>query len=171
MKDNIKELEYQQKQELLLRIVETWNLSEHPELRGFRCANCQDYMSEGANHHWLKAGNYITPVHFCQNCEPQFQSGAMMISKPRVEVDREKFGLEFSPELQEKFKSIVMSWKTTADPGFKPFACDDCHSELSKNDDGFPQGWHTWYNMDKTLVEFHFCEDCAHSSGVDKYKI
>lgn len=41
------------KQELLLKIVKTWSLNQNPEYRGFRCANCQEYIKK-AWYHRLK---------------------------------------------------------------------------------------------------------------------
>lgn len=57
-------------QKLLLKIVETWRPNEIPEYRGFRCANCQQYVSR-AWYHWLNSGDYRLPVHMCdERCEP-----------------------------------------------------------------------------------------------------
>jgi len=36
--------------QLLLEIVETWQPSEYPEYRGFRCANCQQYKNQAWYH-------------------------------------------------------------------------------------------------------------------------
>lgn len=60
-------------QKILLRIVKNWKISLTPEYRGFRCADCQKYISS-AWHHWLKQGGYRTPVHFCNTCEDKFKS-------------------------------------------------------------------------------------------------
>lgn len=93
-------------QNILLEIVKTWNLNEKPEYRGFRCANCQKYMDK-AWHHWLASGNYITPVHFCNKCEKDFLSSNIKITKPKIEIDRNKFGLKFSEEIKKKLEILL----------------------------------------------------------------
>lgn len=58
-------------QNLLLEIVKSWQIPQLPEYRGFRCANCQRYIFK-AWHYLLNKNEYLTPVHFCKNCQRKF---------------------------------------------------------------------------------------------------
>jgi len=58
------------KQELLTKIVKTWNINMEPEFRGFRCAQCQQYNTK-AWHHQLDSEEYLVPVHLCKNCQKE----------------------------------------------------------------------------------------------------
>lgn len=147
-------------QKILLEIVKTWNLSEKPEYRSFRCANCQKYINK-AWYHWLTSGNYITPVHFCDKCEKDFLYSKIIINKPEINIDRNKFGLKFSEEINKKIRKIVKNWNTNQHE-YKAFTCDDCEKEMIK-------AYHVWFNMDKTLVEVHFCKECGDKLKIDKY--
>jgi hypothetical protein len=148
-------------QELLLRIVKTWNLNEKPEYRGFRCANCQEYMNK-AWYHWLTEGGYRAPVHFCESCESDYESSKMVIAKPEVAVDMKRFGMKFPEELERLFRELQSKWDTDADPVYKTFTCDKCDKDMQK-------AYHVWFNMDNTLlVEEHFCKECGDELGLDK---
>lgn len=140
-------------QEILLRIVKTWDLSEKPEYRGFRCASCQSYMHK-AWHHWLTGEGYRTPVHFCNKCESDYRSSGIRVTKPGIDVDRNEFGLRFPGIIEAKLIEIVGKWDTDAGPVYKTFTCDDCGINMHK-------AYHVWFNMDKTLVEVHFCKKCG----------
>lgn len=54
--------------EKLLKIVKGWQISLHPEYRGFRCAFCQKYIRK-AFHHRLDFEGFKTPVHLCPDCQ------------------------------------------------------------------------------------------------------
>ena len=139
-------------QEILLGIVKTWNLNERPEYRGFRCANCQNYMNE-AWHHWLTKGGYKSPVHFCNSCETDYESSNIII-KPPTFFDKNTFGLKFPKDVESKLIEIQKNWNTDADPIYKNFECDDCGTKML-------EAYHVWFNMDKILIEEHFCKDCG----------
>jgi hypothetical protein len=149
-------------QKVLLKIVLTWDLNENPEYRGFRCANCQKYMHK-AYYHWLTDGGYKTPVHFCKECERKFVSSNIVVTKPRTVVDRLKFGLKFPENIWQKIRKAVKSWDTKAKPKYKTFTCDDCGRKMHK-------AYHVWSNMDGTLVETHFCKECANRMGLQNLR-
>lgn len=162
-------MDKQKEQETLLAIVETWKLSEKPEYRGFRCANCQQYKNQ-AWYHWLNTEGYILPVHLCgDKCEPAFQGCQIKIdSGKKVEIDRQSFGngYRFKPETIERFKEIVSSWPEHREPELKVFYCDECGDDLDTDPtDGLRKGYHVWWKMPdgKTLTEFHFHKKCGNS--------
>lgn len=39
-----------------------------PEFRGFRCAQCQEYITKSW-HHELDSDEFLVPVHLCENCQ------------------------------------------------------------------------------------------------------
>lgn len=152
-------------QETLLKIVKTWRLSEKPEYRGFRCANCQEYKNE-AWYHWVTTGGYRLPIHLCNDtCEPAFQTRTLTIDESKMsDVNRESFGSSYaySPTAIEQFKKIVSSWPEYKKPELKTFTCDLCGQELHVDTDGIRKGYHVWWKMeDNTLAELHFHKDCA----------
>jgi hypothetical protein len=160
-------MDYLAEQKKLLEIVETWKLSETPEYRGFRCANCQGYKNE-AWYHYLNYGEYRLPVHMCNDgCENSFQSRLIQIDPTKkVTVDRNSFGntYKFSPEAEERFKEIVTSWPGEKEPELKAFSCDECKEDLDIDpNDGQRKGFHVWWKMPngQTLAELHFHKNCA----------
>lgn len=161
-----------EEQDILLQIVETWKISEVPEYRGFRCANCQQYRNE-AWYHWLNIGGYKLPIHMCDDtCEPLFQNNSIKIDDTRRQiVDRTNFGnsYTYSPEAVKRFNEIAASWPEYKKPELKAYTCDLCNKKLNiDSTDGIRKGYHVWWKMrdDKTLVELHFHKDCAASMGI-----
>ena len=161
-----------EEQELLLLIVETWRLSEKPEYRGFRCANCQQYKNE-AWYHWVNTGGYKLPIHMCDDtCEPAFKNNTIQIDQSkRQSVDREEFGksYQYKPEATKRFAEIVASWPEYKEPELKAYTCDECSKELEVDAvDGSRKGYHVWWKMDdgKTLAELHFHKECAAPLGI-----
>jgi len=150
------------KTKTLLKIVETWDINEKPEYRGFRCANCQKYMLK-AYYYWLDGGRYKTPVHFCQNCQKEFESRKIQITKPRLLVNRKTFGLDFGKDFVQMCEKIVKKWNTKAKPKYKIFICDKCGKNMYK-------AYHTWLNLNGLLVEVHFCEKCGNKLGLNKFR-
>ncbi|MBI2021394.1 hypothetical protein HYS93_00740 [Candidatus Daviesbacteria bacterium] len=162
----------EEEQKVLLKIVETWRLSEKPEYRGFRCANCQQYKNE-AWYHWVNTGGYKLPIHMCNDtCEPAFQNNSIQIDeRKRQVVNREMFGRSYiySPEATKRFREIINTWPTNKKPELKAFTCDQCDKELDiDNNDGLRKGYHVWWKMDdgKTLAELHFHKECATLLGI-----
>lgn len=158
-----------QEQELLLQIVKTWNISEWPEYRGFRCANCQEYKNE-AWYHWLNLGGYRLPIHLCADtCEIEFKAGNIKIgSSADKKFDLESFGnnYKFSQKAQETFTKIIQSWPDYKEPELKAFTCDACNKNLDVDTvDNKRKGYHVWWKMDdlKTLTEFHFHKECGNN--------
>jgi hypothetical protein len=165
-------MDLKEEQQLLLKIVETWRLSERPEYRGFRCANCQEYKNE-AWYHWVNTGGYKLPIHMCNDkCEPAFRNNTIKVDESkRQEVDREKFGMsyKYSPEAVKKFREIVASWPEYKEPELKAYTCDGCNMGLNIDEtDNARKGYHVWWKMDdgKTLAELHFHKDCASLLGI-----
>jgi len=159
-------------QDILLKIVETWRLSEKPEYRGFRCANCQQYKNE-AWYHWVNTGGYKLPIHLCNDtCEPTFQNNSIQIDENKKQsVNRKSFGntYKYTPEAINRFKEIVASWPEYKEPELKAFTCDICNLELEIDEkDGVRNGYHVWYKMEDgiTLAELHFHKDCAAQLGI-----
>lgn len=157
-------------QEILLKIVETWDISEAPEYRGFRCANCQKYKNE-AWHHWVNTGGFRLQIHLCDTCEMQLKVGEIKINKMKnAVVDHKLFGrvYKFSQKTIDEFTKIVASWPEDKDPELKAFTCDLCHEVLDIDQkDGLRKGYHVWTKMsDDILVELHFHKACSKKLGV-----
>lgn len=146
--------------EVLLRIVRTWKPNERPEYRGFRCANCQRNVRK-AWHHWLDAGGYKTPVHFCESCEKKFRAEKIEGTTPEVKIDRKKFGMRFSSSVEQRLREASAKWNTKAKPKHKTFTCDRCGRSMHK-------AWHVWFNDRGKLVEAHFCNECGRRIGIKK---
>ena len=144
------------KQECLLSIVETWNLSEKPEFRGFRCANCQEYITDKAWHYFLNTSGYLTPVHFCDGCKAKFEEGTIAATKQRIGVDRKKFRPVFTASTEIALDQISGSWDAAAEPVYKVFTCDNCGGPLLN-----AEGYHVWRNKEGTLIEYHLDRDCG----------
>ncbi len=159
----------QAEQEILLKIVETWNPSMKPEYRGFRCANCQKYKNE-AWYHWVHTGGYRLPIHMCTDtCEPQFQNGTINIDESkRKQVIREEFNPTYSEKTEKRFDEIIASWPEYKKPELKAYTCDECEQDLDIDTDVQRKGWHVWYKMpdDFTLAELHFHKSCAKKIGL-----
>ncbi len=161
-----------EEQKSLLSIVETWRISEKPEYRGFRCANCQLYKNE-AWYHWVNTGGYMLPIHMCNDtCEPSFKNNSIQIDEAkRQHVDRTAFGSSYTytNAAIKKFREIVASWPEYKEPELKAYTCDQCGLELEiDSEDGLRKGYHVWWKMDdgKTLAELHFHKDCAAPLGI-----
>lgn len=146
-------------QKTLLRIVQTWSLNPKPEYRGFRCANCQEYMKK-AWYHWLVKGGYKTLVHFCNQCENAFKLNKIKTVKPVVKVDRSKF-LKFPDNVRSKLKEAVDGWNTKSKPVYRIFSCDRCGKNMYK-------AYHIWNIQKGILVEVHFCRKCGDKTGLKK---
>jgi len=138
-------------QKVLLRIVQTWDLSPNPEYRGFRCANCQKSIRK-AWYHWLVGGGYKIPVHFCSKCEKTFILNKIKINKPIIKVEKEKF-LEFSGKIQAFLGKIVDGWSIKTKPIYKIFTCDYCSKNLYR-------AFHIWNTKKGIFVETHLCRQC-----------
>lgn len=141
------------KNKTLLRIVKSWNLSEKPEYRKFRCANCQKYVSK-AYYYWIDAGGYKTPVHFCKKCQKKFELEKIEITKPGLTVSRKTFGLDFEKKFIQICKEIIKKWNTKTKPIYKIFTCDYCGRNMYK-------AYHAWLKLNNNLVELHFCIKCG----------
>ena len=157
-------------QETLLSIVETWNISETPEYRGFRCANCQKYKNE-AWYHWVHTGNYKLPIHLClDECELLFRSNLISIDLSRRKtVDRKTFGqaYQYSSKAVTRFKEIIASWPEEKEPELKAFTCDNCEKELDIDPkDKRRKGFHVWWNNNEALTELHFHTSCGEKLGL-----
>jgi hypothetical protein len=159
-------------QDLLLQIANTWQPSEKPEYRGFRCANCQQYKNE-AWYHWLDTNGYKLPIHLCNDtCELAFQNETIRIgSSKRKSIDRALFGnnYEYSKETQNQFAKIINSWPENAVPEFKAFSCDECRNDLDIDSiDGQRKGYHVWWKMPdgQTLAELHLHKKCGNKLGI-----
>jgi hypothetical protein len=160
-------------QGLILAIVETWNPSETPKYRGFRCANCQEYRNK-AWYHWLYTGGYRMPIHMCdETCEKAFQAGLIAIDdSKRTEVNRKSFGTDtiYNINAVTKFREITASWPDYKEPELKSFTCDACDQDLDIDPiDNIRKGFHVWWKMDdgKTLSELHFHRTCASKLGIE----
>ncbi|MCL4354752.1 hypothetical protein M1349_04805 [Patescibacteria group bacterium] len=165
-------MDHQQEQEKLLEIVQTWKLSEKPEYRGFRCANCQQYKNQ-AWYHWLNFKGYKLPVHMCnEDCEKAFSSGEIKIDpNKRQDVDINSFGnsYQFLPQTLGIFNDIVSSWPEYKEPQLKNFSCDLCNNNLDIDPiDQQVKGYHVWWKMPdgKILAELHFHKNCANKLGI-----
>ncbi len=162
----------QAEQKVLLSIVETWRLSETPEYRGFRCANCQEYKNE-AWYHWVHTGGYKLPIHMCNDtCEPAFKNKSIQVDQSkREQVNREVFGntYHYTAEATKRFREIVASWPEYKEPELKSYSCDECNKDLDIDPtDGIRKGYHVWWKMDDgtTLAELHFHKTCAGLLGI-----
>lgn len=157
---------------VLLEIVLTWKISETPEYRGFRCANCQQYKNE-AWYHWVATGDYKLPIHLCNDsCETALRENTIKIDKKKKQVvNRASFGktYTYSPLATSKFREIVSSWPEYRELELKVFTCDLCEKDLEIDTDGVRKGYHVWWKMDdeKTLAELHFHKICASSLGIN----
>lgn len=150
------------KQQALLKIVQTWNLSKDPEYRRFRCANCQTHMLGAVFHHLLNLGGFICPVHLCRNCQAQFNTGVIASQNPPAKIDRPIFNF-----LPENVAGIVESWNKEQDgPILKEISCDYCNKPLEKDNEGYPEGFHIWWKNNDNLVEVHFDKSCAEKFGI-----
>jgi beta-phosphoglucomutase-like phosphatase (HAD superfamily)/RNase P subunit RPR2 len=136
-------------QEILLKIVKTWDLKPKPEYRGFRCANCQKHMRK-AWHYWLARGGYKTPVHFCHACQEKLKSNNIRINKA-VRVDKSRF--RFPVDKKQKLIKLSRKWNIKARPVYKMFACDECQKDMYK-------AYHIWLTDKGSLVEVHLCKEC-----------
>lgn len=156
-----------EEQKILLKIVESWRLSEKPEYRGFRCANCQQYKNE-AWYHWINFGGYKMPIHMCNDtCEPEFRKGSIHIDETKcLQVNRDLFGnsYRYNPQTVQRFREIISSWPEYKPPELKAYNCDECGKDLDIDpSDGVRKGYHVWWKMDdgKTLAKLHFHKPCA----------
>ncbi len=145
-------------QQTLLKIVQSWQINERPEYRGFRCAYCQRYILK-AWHHWLTEGEYITPVHFCNTCEIHLKSSNGEVDKVKKEIDRTRFRLEYPKGIEKELTEIVTTWNTDPKPVYKVFTCDCCQEKLHN-------AYHVWLTIHRTLVEVHLCKICGSKLGI-----
>jgi hypothetical protein len=142
-------------QEILLSIVKNWDINPEPEYRGFRCANCQNYIDK-AFYHFLNIENYKTHVHLCVECEKLFKENK--IEKKENEISKKNFKTHY-PDLESKFEALISNWVTNSDPALKVFYCDNCGNDLDLID-GQIRGWHVWYESE-IISELHFCKKCG----------
>lgn len=142
-------------QSVLKNIVESWNISEIPEYRGFRCALCQKYLTRGAWHHWLHEDGYLTPVHFCDTCE-KATDGVLAEEAAMNAVDRNSSGMKFSESAERMLEEMSARWNVRAPAVFKEFTCDRCGKPLEG-----AKGYHLWRNKKGVLTEYHLHRDCA----------
>jgi hypothetical protein len=159
----------QEEQGLLLKIVKTWSINRDPEYRGFRCANCQQYQNK-MWHHYLNSENFILPVHLCEKCEQDFQSGNILINssnKPLIDVTNFLEGYQLDENTRQEFRGIVEGWSLNSAPELKEFTCDKCKEKLEVDlIDGQRKGYHVWFRLNnETLAELHFHKECFQSFG------
>lgn len=157
-------------QDILLSIVRTWNISESPEYRGFRCANCQQYKNK-AWYHWVYTGGFHLPIHLCEeSCEELLRENALQITKKNIhEINHAEFGKTsiYTPQSVETCKKIISSWKHDTKPMLKAFTCDYCSQDLDVDpSDNLRKGWHVWWNNEGILTEFHFHKSCGMEIGI-----
>jgi RNase P subunit RPR2 len=148
--------------EILLNIVQTWNLKKIPEYRGFRCANCQKPLYR-AWHYWCSTGGYKTPVHFCNDCERDFRFSNIKIVKRKKRVNKKNFNLKLPQTISVRLKKIVAGWNIKAKPIYKTFICDNCGENIHK-------AYHFWFKVNDIMIETHFCRTCGDKVGVSKLK-
>lgn len=139
-------------QDILLAILKTWDIKPKPEFRGFRCANCQEYM-ESAWHHFLHSGGFVTPIHFCDGCEEGFKAGMLKIPAKEGSLPREDPGFSYAGRALEIMKGIAAGWTFTVEK--KQFSCDLCFHAFRDL-----RAWHVWIDMGEKMVEEHFCNTC-----------
>jgi RNase P subunit RPR2 len=139
--------------EILLSIVQSWNICEKPKYRGFRCGYCQKPLYK-AWHHWCKVGGYLTPVHLCNNCELLFNCSKARIIKLKKFRNKKNFGLEILKQVKEKLEQIIKHWNTQSKPVYKTFTCDGCGRNIHK-------AYHFWFKKNETLSEIHLCKKCG----------
>ena len=154
-----------QKQQSLLAIVQSWNITTIPEYRGFRCGLCQRYINE-AWHHMLTTGGYLVPDHLCEGCEGAFNSRT--VSFDQKSVPEKRLSHSYPAQAEARFKEIISTWPVHDTPVYKPFTCDDCSKNLDIDEtDGMRKGFHVWWKMEgEILVELHFHRHCADRSGI-----
>jgi len=148
-------------QEVLLRIIQSWNLNSKPGYRGFRCANCQKSIRKGW-YHWLITAGYKTPVHFCNKCEKKFKLNKIKTEKTVTKVNRSKF-IKFPEDIKSKLQKAVHKWNIQSKPIYKIFICDNCGKNMSK-------AYHIWNIQKGALVEVHFCKQCGNKIKINKFK-
>ena len=166
-------LKKEQEQKILLDIVETWNISEKPEYRGFRCANCQEYKNE-AWYHWLNNEKFKLPIHLCNDtCEPAFQDRNISIDQKKINhVNRAAFGNNhvYPETAVNRFQQIVNNWPNYKVPELKVFTCDECGENLDiDHQDEIRKGYHVWWKMPdgQKLTELHFHKACGNKLNIN----
>lgn len=148
-------------QAILLKIVQTWNISSTPEYRGFRCAYCQRYRNQSW-YHWLRSGKFIVPLHLCnEKCHTKFEQGELEF-KTNLNYRRNVLSYSYSEKAKEAFDEIISKWDKEAKPQLKAFICDSCSKDLDiDTTDGYRKGYHVWYEMKNgDYAELHFHKRC-----------
>lgn len=138
---------------LLLQIVQTWNIKQKPEYRDFKCAVCQKYIRK-AFYYLLNYGGYKTFLHFCKKCQKKINSEKIKIKKPEIKFNRKKFGLQFEKEFTSFCKKIVQKWQNKKTPIYQSFICEKCKKSIIK-------AYHIWINLSGALSEIHLCKNCG----------
>lgn len=136
---------------ILLRIVQTWNINPLPEYRGFRCANCQRYMHK-AWHYWLTEGGFLSPVHFCNKCQRVLQVNKLSTSKPVIYPEKKRFG-KYPKIVKKEFKNLYSKWNLRKKPQYHIFTCDKCAENHVKM-------YHIWEYENNIFIELHYCKRC-----------
>lgn len=152
---------YMDEQQLLLQIVQSWNIKSDPEYRGFRCAVCQEYRNK-AWHHWLRSSGFLVPIHLCdETCEQAFQSETLTFASPPLEKTINLTN-PYSLKATGTFEEILEEWNTLAPPALKAFTCDLCEEKLEIDpEDGRRKGYHIWYETrSREVAELHFHRQC-----------
>ncbi|MBI5220338.1 MAG: hypothetical protein HY978_00685 [Candidatus Liptonbacteria bacterium] len=149
-----------EEQERLLAIVHTWQPSAKPEMRDFRCAACQNYMTGEVWHRWLISSEFRTPVHLCDSCDPKFRTDELTLAPAITGLNREDAGYVYPPEIAEQFRKIFFRWPVASAPVRKQIVCDDCNQPLPET-----KGYHVWWNDRGVLTELHFDLACAAKFG------
>jgi len=147
-------------QQTLLNLVEKWNLKKNPEYRGFKCGCCGKTLKM-AWHHWLRIGDFITPIHFCKDCEKKYEVSKIKFNKPKKPIERIGFGVDYPNSIKKEMKEIIKKWDLTTRPTYKKFECDKCRKNIEK-------AWHCWCNVSRNLTEFHFCKKCGEKMSIKK---
>jgi hypothetical protein len=145
---------------ILESIIASWKINPEPEYRGFRCANCQNYINE-AFYHWLQNSHFFIPVHFCEHCQQLFENGELdEIPQRQSSADVHNFHADYPGK--KTFQQLVQSWKPSSDKKLTSFYCDKCALplEVDQSDDD-RKGYHVWWLNDNLLYELHFHKECG----------
>lgn len=142
-------------QEILLKIVKTWNINKKPEYRGFRCANCQKYIHK-AWHRQLNKGGYRTPVHFCSSCEAKFKLKSRGIYKTFT-----------CDKCNRKMHKAYHVWTEKNNIIFEDHFCKKCGNKLKLN----KKIKGIIYDLDGTLISTAKLHELAWLYAGKKFKI
>jgi hypothetical protein len=144
-------------QSILLKIVESWDISATPEYRGFRCAVCQRPIFK-AWHHWLTHGGYATPVHLCRRCEPSLSPRKILPPKPNASSSQAAIA-RCSDEITGVLIRLLKASESCKFPEYRSLTCDRCGRIVRK-------AYHLWCEREGTKSELHMCKYCGNVLGL-----